>query len=163
MDPRRLGTAAVEERFVDELGPEPLGDLSWLPAALAGSRMPVKLWLMDQKKIAGIGNIYAAEILFQAGISPTRPAGSLSRTEVARLEDAIPSVLERGGNRAHGAGPGSNAPSSAGGAPTPAPAARARGLPNERGSVSWSPPCEGTRRAPAVTGRGPAWGRKRRA
>jgi formamidopyrimidine-DNA glycosylase len=95
VDPRRLGTAAVVERFVDELGPEPFGDLAWLPAALARSRMPVKLWLMDQKKIAGIGNIYAAEILFRAGIAPTRPAGSLSRKEVARLEDAIPSVLER--------------------------------------------------------------------
>jgi formamidopyrimidine-DNA glycosylase len=95
VDPRRLGTAAVVERFADELGPEPFGDLAWLPVALARSRMPIKLWLMDQKKIAGIGNIYAAEILFRAGISPTRPAASLSRTEVARLEDAIPSVLER--------------------------------------------------------------------
>jgi len=94
VDPRRLATAEVMREFPDDLGPEPRGDISWLPAALRRSRMPVKLWLMDQKKIAGIGNIYAAEILFRAGIAPTRPASSLSRQEVDRLQEAVPAVLE---------------------------------------------------------------------
>ncbi|GAB4307421.1 MAG: bifunctional DNA-formamidopyrimidine glycosylase/DNA-(apurinic or apyrimidinic site) lyase [Candidatus Bipolaricaulota bacterium] len=94
VDPRRLGTAEVVGKFEEALGPEPLGDLAWLPPALNGSRMPIKLWLMDQKKIAGIGNIYAAEILFRAGIAPHRPANSLSRKEIALLTQAIPAVLE---------------------------------------------------------------------
>lgn len=94
VDPRRLGTAAVVREFAGDLGPEPLGDLTGLFSALRESRMPIKLWLMDQRKIAGIGNIYAAEILFRAGIAPTRPASSLSRAEVGRLQAAIPAVLE---------------------------------------------------------------------
>lgn len=94
VDPRRLGTARVVPELDAELGPEPLGDLSWLPGALRGSRMPLKLWLLDQRKIAGIGNIYAAEILFRAGIGPARPANSLTRAEVRRLMTAIPAVLE---------------------------------------------------------------------
>lgn len=94
VDPRRLGTAEVVSHFEEGLGPEPLEGLGWLPTALWGSRRPVKLWLMDQENIAGIGNIYAAEILFRAGIAPTRPTRSLSRAEIARLQKAIPSVLE---------------------------------------------------------------------
>ncbi|MBC7093569.1 bifunctional DNA-formamidopyrimidine glycosylase/DNA-(apurinic or apyrimidinic site) lyase [Candidatus Bipolaricaulota bacterium] len=94
VDPRRLGTAEVVREFKGELGPEPFGDLSWLPTALKGSRMPIKLWLMDQRKIAGIGNIYAAEILFRAGIDPRRPARGLEPAEVRRLENAIPEVLQ---------------------------------------------------------------------
>jgi len=93
VDPRRLSTAEVVAAFDDHLGPEPLAGLSWLPAALRGSRMPIKLWLMDQKKIAGIGNIYASEILFRAGVDPRRPAGSLSRLETKRLKATIPAVL----------------------------------------------------------------------
>lgn len=94
VDPRRLGTAVVVARFAEPLGPEPRGDLRWLPTALARSRMPVKLWLLDQRKIAGIGNIYAAEILFRARIAPHRPANSLSPDEIGRLQKAIPTVLE---------------------------------------------------------------------
>lgn len=94
VDPRRLGTAKVVTTFDEPLGPEPLENLGWLPAALAKSRMPVKLWLMDQRKIAGIGNIYAAEILFRTGVDPRRPAGSLSQSEARRLKEAIPAVLE---------------------------------------------------------------------
>ena len=94
VDPRRLGTAEVVGEFAEDLGPEPLGDLAWLSPALNGSRMPIKLWLMDQRKIAGIGNIYASEILFRAGIAPERPANALSRAEVRRLRKAIPAVLE---------------------------------------------------------------------
>ncbi len=94
VDPRRLGTAEVVSEFTADLGPEPLGDLAWLPAALQQSRTPLKLWLMDQRKIAGIGNIYAAEILFRSGIAPVRRADSLTRGEVRKLQKAIPAVLE---------------------------------------------------------------------
>lgn len=94
VDPRRLGTAEVVREFTSELGPEPLDDLAWLPSKLKESRVPIKLWLMDQKRIAGIGNIYAAEILFRAGIAPGRPADSLSRAEVSRLQKETPAVLE---------------------------------------------------------------------
>jgi formamidopyrimidine-DNA glycosylase len=95
LDRRRLATAEYMEALDLELGPEPLGDLSWLPAALRQSRRPIKLWLLDQRKIAGIGNIYVAEILFAAGIDPRRPAKSLRPEEVQRLVRAIPTILKR--------------------------------------------------------------------
>ncbi len=94
VDKRRLAQAELVEEFDRGLGPEPFGDLSWLPEALGKSRMPVKAWLLDQRKIAGIGNIYAAEILFRARIDPRRPARSLSLAEAHRLARAIPQVLE---------------------------------------------------------------------
>ena len=93
VDRRRLATLEVVDEFRKELGPEPFGDLGWLSQALKGSRMPIKSWLMDQRKIAGIGNIYASEILFRAGIDPRRPAGSLSPREARRLAEVIPRVL----------------------------------------------------------------------
>lgn len=95
VDPRRLATLEYARELHLDLGPEPLGDLSWLPEALRKSRRPIKLWLLDQRKIAGIGNIYAAEILFQAGIDPRRPANSLTDEEIRRLQEAIPAVLEK--------------------------------------------------------------------
>jgi len=94
IDRRRLATVEFVRRFEKPLGPEPFGDLAWLSCALAKSRMPIKAWLLDQGKIAGIGNIYAAEILFRAGIDPRRPARSLAEEEVQRLIKAIPKVLE---------------------------------------------------------------------
>ena len=94
VDRRRLATAEVVPQFDQELGPEPFGDLSWLPGALRRSRMPIKGWLLDQGKIAGIGNIYAAEILYRAGIDPRRPAASLNKGEARRLARAIPQVLQ---------------------------------------------------------------------
>ncbi|MGC9530638.1 MAG: bifunctional DNA-formamidopyrimidine glycosylase/DNA-(apurinic or apyrimidinic site) lyase [Candidatus Bipolaricaulaceae bacterium] len=93
VDTRRLATAQVGERSDLDLGPDALGDLSWLPAALAGSRAPIKTWLLNQRNIAGIGNIYGAEILFRAGIDPRRPANTLSPAEAERLQAAVPEVL----------------------------------------------------------------------
>ena len=93
VDRRRLATAEVVPQFQPRLGPEPFGDLSWLPGALKRSRMPIKNWLLDQGKIAGIGNIYAAEILYRAGIDPRRPAADLTEGEAQRLAQAIPQVL----------------------------------------------------------------------
>jgi len=93
IDPRRLGTAEVVEEFSEPLGPDALGDLSFLDEALLKSRAPIKLWLLDQRNIAGLGNIYASEALFLAGIDPRRPASSLKKREVAKLKDAIHRVL----------------------------------------------------------------------
>ncbi|HEY8417013.1 MAG TPA: bifunctional DNA-formamidopyrimidine glycosylase/DNA-(apurinic or apyrimidinic site) lyase [Limnochordales bacterium] len=79
------------------MGVEPLSDAftpDTLAAVLAGRRAPIKAVLLDQRRIAGIGNIYADEALFRAGIAPGRPAGSLSEQEVARLHHAIRAVLQ---------------------------------------------------------------------
>ncbi len=78
------------------LGPEPLEDAftpAVLKAALAGRSTPIKVALLDQTLIAGIGNIYASEALFRAGIAPDRAAGDIGAKSIARLVDAIKSVL----------------------------------------------------------------------
>ncbi len=96
VDLRRLATVGVFEGGEPALGlgPEPLEGLAWLPAVLARSRMPIKVWLMDQRKVAGIGNIYASEICFRAGIDPRRPACELRNVEVERMVEVIPTVLQ---------------------------------------------------------------------
>lgn len=78
------------------IGPEPLaGDFTpnVLGAALEGKRTPVKSALLDQRVVAGLGNIYACEALFRAGISPRRLASSVPGTRAERLVPAIKSVL----------------------------------------------------------------------
>ncbi len=100
-DIRRLGTVSLmgPERFAaydGTLGPEPL-DPAWgageLTALLRSSRQPVKKVLMDQRRVVGIGNIYANEALWRAGVLPARPASSVTGDEAARLHGAIRSVL----------------------------------------------------------------------
>lgn len=79
------------------LGPEPLGeDLSGelLLEALSRSRMPVRNWLLDQRKLAGVGNIYANEALFRAKIHPARQAHSLTRKEAHALMEGIRTTLK---------------------------------------------------------------------
>ncbi len=66
-----------------------------LAAALAGRRAPVKAVLMDQRRVAGIGNLYADEILFGAGVRPDRPAGSLAPNEVRRTARAMVETLRQ--------------------------------------------------------------------
>lgn len=79
--------------FWRDLGPEPLEmDARALASRLKGSR-PIKTALLDQKVIAGIGNIYADESLFRAGVSPLREAGSLTEQETTALMDAIQYIL----------------------------------------------------------------------
>ncbi len=95
VDVRRLGTVEFREDLELGLGPDALSDLGFLRSGLGKSRVPIKLWLMNQTNIAGIGNIYASEILFEAGIDPRRPASSLTAAEVKRLRRAIPQVLGR--------------------------------------------------------------------
>lgn len=80
-----------------KLGIEPLDpdwQLEYLKSACQKSTLTMKAFLLDQNKIAGIGNIYASEILFRCGIHPKRQANSLSDDEIARLYVAIPKVLE---------------------------------------------------------------------
>ncbi|HEX7089900.1 MAG TPA: zinc finger domain-containing protein, partial [Longimicrobiales bacterium] len=75
---------------------EPLSDeltAERLHALTRGSRVAIRNWLLDQSKLAGIGNIYANEALFRAGIRPTRRAGTLTRREAAALRDGLRAVL----------------------------------------------------------------------
>jgi formamidopyrimidine-DNA glycosylase len=64
-------------------------------ALTRGRRLPIKHLLMDQRRVGGVGNIYASELLFQAGIRPRRRAATLTRAELARLASALRAVLER--------------------------------------------------------------------
>lgn len=78
------------------LGPEPLGDgfnAEILARAFAGRRQSVKATLLDQRVVAGLGNIYVCEALHRAGIDPQTPAGELSKARLRRLVEAIKAVL----------------------------------------------------------------------
>src|SRR2546425_6351960 len=88
-DPRGLGPLTVHDGpALEDLGPEPLSrrfTAGMLARLAAGSRQPAKLFLMDQRRIAGLGNIYAAEALFAAGIDPRKAIGSISPPRLAAL------------------------------------------------------------------------------
>ena len=102
-DPRRFGIVKLVPRAqlstiaeLRGLGPEPLSrefNAEYLAARARGRRVAIKNLLMDQRIVAGIGNIYAAEILFRAGVRPTRRSGRLRRTEIERIANAVPVVL----------------------------------------------------------------------
>jgi formamidopyrimidine-DNA glycosylase len=100
-DVRRLGTVALMnpkrfEEYSRKLGIEPLDRAftgKHLSGVLRASNQPVKKLLMEQRKIAGIGNIYANEALWRAGIDPSRPAASVSLEEADLLRDSIVGVL----------------------------------------------------------------------
>ena len=103
-DPRRFGFmdlidgAADSSPFLAEMGPEPLGNgfsEAQLLAAAKGRKTPVKNFLLDQRVVAGLGNIYVCEALFMAGISPRRQAANLGPQRIARLVPAIRDVLQR--------------------------------------------------------------------
>ena len=100
-DVRRLGTVALMsadrfEEYSGKLGIEPLDrafTAEHLSAVLRATSQPVKKVLMEQRKIAGIGNIYANESLWRARIDPSRPAASVSLEEAQLLRDSIVGVL----------------------------------------------------------------------
>jgi formamidopyrimidine-DNA glycosylase len=100
-DPRKFGRVLLvrQEELGDlfaDLGPEPLEDVftaKTLAGRLRDSSRPIKAALLDQTIVVGLGNIYADEALFRAGINPVRLAGSLSSEEIARLRDAIRETL----------------------------------------------------------------------
>jgi formamidopyrimidine-DNA glycosylase len=94
-DARRLGGAELEP---DEarLGPDAAGLTPAVLARVLGtSRAPLKARLMDQAKVSGLGNLLVDEILYQAGLDPARPAGSLAPAEIRRLGSWIRRILER--------------------------------------------------------------------
>jgi formamidopyrimidine-DNA glycosylase len=103
VDPRRFGSVdlvptAVEDlhRLLAGLGPEPLDaafDVASLSEALAGKRTPIKAALLDQKIVAGLGNIYVCEALFRAEISPLRSAHTVPGARATRLVPAIKNTL----------------------------------------------------------------------
>jgi formamidopyrimidine-DNA glycosylase len=104
-DPRRFGLAFAaataklgRDPHFERLGPEPLDpplDGAALAAIVAGSRAPIKAVLMDASRLVGVGNIYATEALFRAGIHPARRAGAIARARLDRLAAAIVAVLEQ--------------------------------------------------------------------
>jgi formamidopyrimidine-DNA glycosylase len=115
-DSRALGRLEIVETSVidtamAELGPEPLSEnftSEVLAKAAKASRLPAKLLLMDQAKVAGLGNIYVAEALFRAGIDPRKPLSRLRRSRIDKLHAEIVSILQdavQSACRAYG-GPG---------------------------------------------------------
>ena len=103
-DPRRFGSVDLvpTENLADwpafkALGPEPLDgsiDGKWLKGKFEGRTAAVKLLLLDQRIVAGLGNIYACEALYRSGIDPRKPAGKLGKPKLEALAKAIPAVLE---------------------------------------------------------------------
>ncbi len=94
-DPRRFGRVGCA---LPKLGPEPLSagfNADYLLGALRGRSAAVKACLLDQAVVAGVGNIYATEALYHAGIRPQRRAGAVSRAEAARLCVEVKQVLRR--------------------------------------------------------------------
>ncbi len=102
-DPRRFGSLhwvegdPLQHPLLASLGPEPLGaafDGQWLYSRSRGRRVAVKPYLMDGRVVVGVGNIYANEALFLAGIHPLRPAGRISLARYGRLAEAVKEVLQ---------------------------------------------------------------------
>ena len=105
-DPRRFGAVVFAtheqspqaQKLLGKLGVEPLGDdfdLAHFQSALKQRKAPIKQVLLAGEVVVGVGNIYASEVLFLAGIRPTTRAARLSRLRMARLRDAIRTVLAR--------------------------------------------------------------------
>ena len=101
-DPRRFGcwlwidSDPARHRLLAHLGPEPLEpafDGAWLHGRLRGRTAPIKNLLMDARIVAGVGNIYANEALFFAGIDPRRAGGRVARRRIDRLVCAVRQVL----------------------------------------------------------------------
>lgn len=109
-DPRRFGAMLwsteppLQHKLLQKLGPEPLLDdfsVNHLYECSRGRRMSIKPFIMDNAVVVGVGNIYASEALFAAGIDPRREAGSVSKARYAKLTEEIKRVLavaiEQGG------------------------------------------------------------------
>jgi formamidopyrimidine-DNA glycosylase len=100
-DPRRFGAVLwsnqpYQHPLLKSLGPEPLADdftSEYLHDKSRGRKQSIKQFIMDSKVVVGVGNIYASESLFRAGISPARAAGNVSKPRYERLVAAIKAVL----------------------------------------------------------------------
>jgi formamidopyrimidine-DNA glycosylase len=103
VDVRRLGTVSLLngtqfELFTKSLGPEPLAPgftAEVFSGLLRGSTQAIKKFIMDQTRVVGVGNIYANEALWTAGVDPSKPAAALSPESAAKLHGAITSVLRQ--------------------------------------------------------------------
>jgi len=108
-DTRALGKVHVYKardmpHLLRGIGLEPLSSeftVEALANAARGARQPIKIFLLDQRHIAGLGNIYAAEALFRAGIDPRKPAGKLRRSRLKALHAAIVAILADAVQSAH--------------------------------------------------------------
>jgi formamidopyrimidine-DNA glycosylase len=106
VDPRRFGTGHLLATSADRdaylaarLGVEPFSPAfttAYLREAARGRKAPIKAFVLDQRRIAGVGNIYADEALFRARIHPLRPAGRLTTPQLSALRDAIEESLQAG-------------------------------------------------------------------
>lgn len=103
-DPRRFGAVLwtpqdpAQHKLLKDLGPEPLGigfTAEYLHAASRGRKVATRDFLLNGRIVAGVGNIYANEALFLAGVRPTRPAGRLNTGDCARLVESIRTTLEK--------------------------------------------------------------------
>jgi formamidopyrimidine-DNA glycosylase len=101
-DPRRFGSLLwvtgdpAEHPLLAGLGPEPLEpgfDADYVAVRARGRKVAIKQFLMDQRVVVGVGNIYASEALFRAGINPRRAAGRVTRPQFERLVQAVQAVL----------------------------------------------------------------------
>ena len=113
-DPRRFGVIDLlrdgdlgQDRRFKDLGPEPLDasfDAAALAAALAGSKAPLKAALLDQRNVAGLGNIYVCEALFRCGLSPKRKAGTVKPDKMealcASIKETLSDAIKAGGSSA---------------------------------------------------------------
>lgn len=111
-DPRRFGAmdlletaTAAQHKLLADIGLEPLGNTfneSHLAAAFKGKKSPVKNALLDQRIVAGLGNIYVCEVLFRTGIAPTRMAGKVTKKQhaplVAMIRDVLGEAIDAGGS-----------------------------------------------------------------
>ncbi len=108
-DPRRFGALLwvedpVDNNYINHLGPEPLSeefDAAYLYKKSRGKKVPIKTFIMDGKVVVGVGNIYANESLFLAGIKPTTPAGKISKARMEKLvlhiKQVLAAAIEQGG------------------------------------------------------------------
>jgi formamidopyrimidine-DNA glycosylase len=106
VDPRRFGTGelllggdALDAFFAERLGLEPFDEgftAAHLRALARGRTAPIKAFLLDQRRVAGVGNIYADEALFRAGVHPRRSAGRLSGEQYERLRGSVVAALSAG-------------------------------------------------------------------
>ncbi len=103
-DPRKFGAVlwteapALDHPLLASLGPEPLSehfDAAYLLRRASKRRIPLKTLIMDSHVVVGVGNIYANEALFMAGLQPLKPAGDINTDDSQRLTDAIKTVLRR--------------------------------------------------------------------
>lgn len=102
-DPRALArmeaveSAGIDERLAAGLGPEPASPaftLEWFREQARASRQPAKIFLMDQRRVAGLGNIYAAEALYRAGADPRKAMNRTSAAKIAALHREIVAVVQ---------------------------------------------------------------------